>query len=135
MALIRIFFRQHIAWAALFIALALAVKALVPAGYMPGQGERVLTLSICADASGGEVLRQVTIPMQPGHAGQDGTAKSQTPCAFSALGMAVMGGAGDVLLAAAIAFILALGFLPAPIPVLRRAHHLRPPLRGPPLLS
>jgi hypothetical protein len=53
MELLRAFFRDHRRLAALLVALALCVKALVPAGYMPGAHGKVLTVEICADASGG----------------------------------------------------------------------------------
>ncbi len=49
--------------------------------------------------------------------------------------MASLAGADALLLAAALAFILALGFAPATAPRPRRAVWLRPPLRGPPLTA
>ena len=48
---------------------------------------------------------------------------------------ASLAGADAVLLAAALVFILTLGVAPAPPLRLARNPHLRPPLRGPPLLA
>lgn len=136
MAGLRAFFRFHRAFALALVCLALAMKALVPAGYMPGQGSRLLTVSICADASGEALTRQIAVPARPGetqnHAGEH---KSGGTCAFSSLAMAGLAGADALLLAGAFAFILALGFTATPTPAPRRTTHLRPPLRGPPLLS
>lgn len=118
------------------LALALAVKAVVPAGYMLASGERFLTVTICADASGTPKQMQIAIPDKRDGGGdhaEDG-AKSQ-PCAFSGLGHAALGGADPLLLAAALAFILLVGLAPLPALPVRDAPFLRPQLRGPPLLS
>jgi len=119
------------------LALALAVKALVPAGFMiSATGERFLTVTICADASGVPQQMQLAIPAKDG-AGSDHSEaddKSQ-PCAFSGLGHSALGGADPVLLAAALAFILLVGLAPLRAPPARAIPFLRPPLRGPPSLS
>jgi hypothetical protein len=137
MGFVRAFFRDHRRFAALLVALALAMKALVPGGYMIGQQGKVLTVTICADASGTGLTRQIVVPTSEsesqsdrGKSGEHG--KSDSPCPYAALGMAALGGADTVLLALALAFILALGFAPLrPVRPERRAY-LRPPLRGPP---
>ena len=126
---LRTFLRDHRRLAGLIVALALAMKALVPAGYMLGEQAKVLTVSICADASGGATTKQIVVP----HSGkQDEVGKSSTACPYAALGMASLPGADAALLALALTFILALGFAPVPLPRVVRGHHLRPPLRGPP---
>jgi len=130
---LRVFLHRHRTLAALLLALALCVKAIVPAGYMPGGGARFITVSICADASGGEVTRQIAIPAR-GDAAQD-HARAKGECAFAGLAMAALGGADMALLAAALAFILALGFAEHAVPAPRDASRLRPPLRGPPLAA
>lgn len=117
--------------------LALAVKALVPAGYMiSAAGERFLTVTICADASGTPKQMRIAIPDENDTGGDHSEAadKSQ-PCAFSGIGHAALGGADPVLLAAALAFILLIGLAPLRAPPARDASFLRPPLRGPPALS
>lgn len=119
------------------VALALAVKALVPAGYMiSSAGERFLTVTICADASGSLKQMRIAIPVK-GDTGSDHSeaADKSQPCAFSGLGHAALDGADPVLLAAALAFILLAGFAPLRAPPARDNPFLRPPLRGPPSLS
>jgi hypothetical protein len=123
--------------ALVLVVLAMAVKALVPAGYMiSATGERFLTVTICADASGTPKQMRIAIPDkdETGSDHSEAVDKSQ-PCAFSGLGHAALGGADPVLLATALAFILLVGFAPLRAPPARDVLFLRPPLRGPPSLS
>jgi hypothetical protein len=112
---------------------ALAIKAAVPAGYMVGQHGTVLTIEICADASGGALTKQIVIPSSGQKSDRSEHAKAQKTCPFGTLGHGALAGVDAVLLALAIAFILALGFAAAPSAPLKRVAFLRPPLRGPPL--
>ena len=128
MQLLRALILQNPRMAAVLLAAALCLKALVPAGYMPMAGERVLTLSICADSSGGLTGKQIVIPIK----GESGGAQGKGDCAFSALGLAALGNADMALLALALAFVMALGFAPQSLPETRSPLRLRPPLRGPP---
>lgn len=126
--------RNHARLTLVLLALALAAKALVPAGFMlsPSAG-RVLTVTICADASGMPRQMQIAIPAKDDRPGEPADAgEADQPCAFSGLGHAALGGADPVLLAAALAFILLLGFAPPSALPLRDIAYLRPPLRGPP---
>lgn len=118
--------------ALLAIALVLAMKALVPAGYMVSASSKIFTITICSESTGEKLKTQVQIPMKAGHGGDAAAKADQQPCPYSSLSLAALGGADAPLLALAIAFILALGFLPAPPLPLRQAHYLLPPLRGPP---
>lgn len=130
---LRILLSHNRALAVLVLALALAMKALVPAGYMAAPGAKFLSVAICADSSGGDQLKKIAIPMKGDPAGSPSDhGKPAVTCAFAALSMAALGGADAPLLALALAFILAIALLTAaPPPALRL--HLRPPLRGPPL--
>lgn len=121
------------ALAALLLACVLAMKALVPAGYMAMPSVQLLSVSICADASGGAELRQIAIPMKgdPAPAGGE-HGKAGSTCAFASLAMAALGGADAPLLALALAFVLATGFVATTAPPASARAHLRPPLRGPP---
>lgn len=129
---LRTFLRHHRRLAALLVIVALAMKALVPAGYMPGMQGQVLSVAICADASGGDMTRQIVLPADGKSTGEHG--KAQGACPYAALGMAGLGGADTLLLALAIAFIIALGFTSVQAAPLARIARLRPPLRGPPAL-
>jgi hypothetical protein len=122
--------------AALVLALAVLMKALVPAGYMPALHGKVLTVSICTDASGRAMTRHIVLPADGKLAADAGGehGKSQGTCPYAGLGMAGLAGGDAALLALAIAFVLALGFAPVRTPLPARTIRLRPPLRGPPAL-
>lgn len=131
MAAFRLFLHDHRRFAVLLMALALAMKALMPAGYMvAADGAQVLTITICADAQGGSYTKQIVVPHSGKHAAPAEQAKDA--CPYSALSMATLGGADATLLALALVFILALGFVAAPRLRLEQTLRLRPPLRGPP---
>ncbi len=118
----------------MLLVCALMVKAAVPAGYMLGQHGAVLTVEICADASGSTLTRQIVVPSSHSHDdGQVAHDKASGTCPYAALGFPALGGADALLLALALGFILALGLAPAQPAPLRRIPFLRPPLRGPPL--
>jgi hypothetical protein len=134
MAAFRAFLRDHRALALLLIAAALAMKALVPAGFMVGTQSRTITVEICADTLGAQLSKTIAIPFAgkgDGGAGEHG--KTDSPCAFGALAMATLGGADAVLLAAGLAFILAVGFAAVRIAPAASPSRLRPPLRAPPV--
>ena len=123
----------HRALAILVVALALCLKAMVPAGYMVQQGAKVLTVAMCMDSTGQAMTRTIVLPVKglPGESAAK-HAEAGKACAWSSLAMVSLAGADIALLALALAFILALGLAPAPLRLVRRAHYLRPPLRGPP---
>ncbi|SOB86400.1 Protein of unknown function [Sphingomonas guangdongensis] len=123
----------HRRCAGLILALALLVKLLVPAGYMVDRGGGHIVITICS----GTAPRQMTMDMGGKHheGSGDRGATADMPCAFAGLAAPVLGPIDPLQLALLIAFVLALGVArsvpgaPAP-PV-----HLRPPLRGPPILA
>lgn len=115
------------------VVLAIALKAIVPAGYMISSETRVLTIAVCHDASGTGFSRDVVVPMK-GDSGVPGK-PAKGECPYGALAMAGLGGADVALLALALAFVIALGFAPQSVPQTARPAFLRPPLRGPPALA
>lgn len=118
------------------VLLTLAIKALVPGGYMISAQSRTLTVEICGDASGGRFTTQITTPARGDHPpGQSQHGAADSACAYSALAMASLTGADPLLLAAALVFLIALGFLPLAPARLRRSFYLHPPLRGPPAFA
>ena len=133
---LRTFLRDHHRLAAWLIAMALCMKALVPAGYMIGTQAKVFTIEICSDSTGQHLTSQIVVPQNGKPADSRGEqAKGDNPCPYSSLAMASLSGADSALLALALAFILALGFAPVRVPALQSPFHLRPPLRGPPALA
>ena len=128
--------RRH-ALAMLVIVVALAVKAIVPAGYMLGEpsGTRTITVMLCADQNASAM--KIVLPTgdtSQSHGDTSHKAKD-SPCAFGALAAAGLSGADPALLAVALEHVIALGFAPVTMPVLQGFFLLRPPLRGPPTLS
>lgn len=114
-------------------ALALAMRALIPAGFMPGKtATSSFTVLVCADATGLHTPMTIKVATKQGAPEQ---AKANEHCAFAGLGMVALSGADPVLLAAAIAFLVALGFGPIALRALRRAPRILPPPCGPPALS
>lgn len=115
--------------AALALAAALALRLLVPAGFMPTVADGRVTLTLCSGV-------QPAAPMaaMPGMAHHDdGSGTAEAPCAYADLALPALGSADPALLAAALAFVVALAMRRA-IPLAPRASaRLRPPLRGPPL--
>lgn len=137
---LRAFFLRHRATAFAVLALALAMKVLMPAGTMIGGSAHTLTVQICDgygdaahDAAHGAAL-SVAIPVK----GRSDTGKpgpDHQACPFSALGHAALTGADPVLLAAALVFLLVLGLAASIVPAPRPQFRLRPPLRAPPALG
>jgi hypothetical protein len=128
---LRAFFLRHRALALAVVALALAMKALVPTGYMVGGDAHRMTVRICDGVAGHDDAQVITLP---GH--KDDAAKiahDHQVCPYSALAHAGLGGADPFLLAIALAFILLLGFAPVRAPDLRAWARALPPTRGPPV--
>lgn len=130
---IRILLRDHRQFSALLLALALCLKVLVPAGYMPTPGAAFASVEICGEGALGHGERAIAIPLR-GALGDHGSQSHQTDqtCPYAALGHAALGGADAPLLAIALALAMLLALLPLGPVLVRRASHLRPPLRGPP---
>ena len=127
----RAFFVNNRRLAALLVAAALCLKAVVPVGYMIDAGAKVLTVHICADQIAGVATKQITIPMA-GKGDAGGKGHADAPCPYASLSHAALGTADPLQLVLALAFILALGFLPGAPMAIRRFAHWHPPLRGPP---
>jgi hypothetical protein len=135
MGTLRAFLRDHRRLAGLLLVLAIAMKALVPAGFMVGQHATVLTVEICADTLGAKVTKQIVVPQQGGAHGNAQGDNAKGSCPYGVLAMATLTGADAVLLAAALVFILALGFAPPRIVPACRIARALPPLRGPPAFA
>ena len=109
------------------IAMALAMKALVPSGFMPSFSAGAITIELC----GGHGVQEVSLPGKD-HGPEQGQSKAEAPCAFSGLAVPGLAGADPIQLVAAIFFIMAMALLLQPLPARTRSSFLRPPLRGPP---
>lgn len=120
---------RHRALAALLLALALCLKAVVPMGYMVDASGATFTMRICD----GQTVKTIEVAI-PGKKADPDTTRAQeaSHCPYTALAMGGLVGADMLLLAAALVFILLLGFAPIAPPVLRPVPFVTPPLRGPP---
>lgn len=113
--------------AAGLLALTLAMK-VVPAGFMPVASPGQMLVLVCTEFGSKHIAIDVPgIPAQP-----DDIAQTVQPCIFSGVALALLPVADPILIAAALAFILALGFAPLVLSILVPPSHVRPPLRGPP---
>jgi hypothetical protein len=127
---------RHRAWAALLLAVALFMKAVVPAGYMPTQAGRTLTMTICSGSGPQTIVMHMAGDRMPGgdedpdgnHHGANGH-----PCTFSALAGPALAATDPVLLARALVFAFVFALLAATPAPPRAPRYLLPPLRGPPL--
>ncbi|MHA6723354.1 DUF2946 family protein [Sphingomonas sp. RS2018] len=120
---------------ALVLACVLAMKLLVPGGWMVSNDHGRIVVTICS----GSAPKTVVMPM-PGMAHHDtggdhgkSDAKPDMPCAFAGLSAGMLGGVDPALLVLALAFAAILALLPVRPRVRRALLRLRPPLRGPPL--
>ena len=128
---LRAFFHLRPRAALALLALALAMKAMVPAGTMLDGAPNAMTVRIC-DGAAPDTARSIALPAQRGEAAAKATHDHQA-CPFSVLGLSLVGGADPVLLALALVFVLLAGLAPRAPVHLARFGHLRPPLRAPPL--
>ena len=135
MQALRAFFRDRHRLAIVLVALALCLKAVVPAGHMVASDARVISVAVCADTQGKRLVRQIVIPAESGRPQDNGGghAKPEGACAFSALAFAALGGADLLVLAGALLFLLAIGHLPHSLPRRRAIRFQLPPSRAPPV--
>ncbi len=139
--------KQPLLAAAILLA-ALLLRLIVPAGFMPVVEDGRLTMVVCSgygpvpaapiDHGAGHVMPSMAHHAAPQHHSSDHDSaehQAQNPCAFADLALPALGGTDPIQLAAALLFIIATALLlrtQLPPPAVR---HLRPPLRGPPLLA
>jgi hypothetical protein len=115
------------------IAIALLMKLVVPAGFMPVVSGGSITIALCSGNGPEKIV--MALPGAADQHGDKGSGKTDMPCGFAGHAPSALSLADPILLALAILFILATAFrLPAVMAPARRAF-LRPHLRGPPAIS
>jgi hypothetical protein len=128
--------QRHLAM--LICVAALAMKLLVPAGYMLSAHHGRISVTLCAGVAPSPAPPAMTAPMAGMHDGtrdherKDSHGQVELPCAFAGLAHQALAAADPILLAAAIAYIVALGVMARAHRLTPVSHHLRPYLRGPP---
>lgn len=124
--------RRHLA--ALICVAVLALKLLVPSGYMISNEHGRVAITICSGTvppiAGFGMIGMHGAGADHGPSKKHG--KAEMPCAFASLSAQALAAGDLVLLGAAAVFVM--GIEPLPTRSLARAiiPHLRPPLRGPP---
>lgn len=137
MALIRtLLARRH--FAMLICVAALALKLLVPGGYMLSADHGRISVTLCAGVapSPGPAAMATSMAGMHGdmrdHERQDSHGQVELPCAFAGLAHQALAAADPILLAAAIAYIVTRAVTARARGLTTITHHLRPFLRGPP---
>lgn len=119
------------------VVLALALRLLVPGGYMLSAGADGIAVALCPGTTAmPENARPIHAMAGMKHPGGGSTehGRPEMPCAFAGLAAPALGGADPVLLVVALAFVALLLLISASPGAVRTAPRLRPPLRGPPIL-
>ncbi|MES2986599.1 MAG: hypothetical protein V4808_01710 [Pseudomonadota bacterium] len=124
MTSLRAIVRAHRGAAALLLAMALLLRVVVPAGFMPSMENGQMVVGVCNSTGPSTVV--IDIP------GLEHKKDVQKGCAFSDLSLSSLAGTDPLLIAALIAFMMALGLVFAHQFPPRAPVRLRPPLRGPP---
>lgn len=120
-------------FASIVVALALAMKLIVPAGFMPTISGGHFVISICSGT--GPMTMAMAMPgMDHDKTDKNGQhSKADMPCPFTGLASPSLAAADVLLLAAAILFAMALGIRAVVALRTTPSPYLRPPLRGPPV--
>ncbi|WP_010542916.1 hypothetical protein [Sphingomonas elodea] len=122
---------SHRVVAGAILALALVMKLLIPAGFMPTVANGQMVVRMCSGT--GPMTMVMAIPGFEDKADREGDHdKHAQPCAFSGLSTPSLAAADPILLALAILFVLAMGVRALAAPTTSAPPYLRPPLRGPP---
>lgn len=128
---LRLFWTRHAGLTAWLVAATLAMKLLVPSGFMPVASAHAVTIQPCSGFGPEQIMAAMPGMDHPDH-GKAGPRGKDMPCGFAGLSLPTLGGAGTALLALAIAYIMAVAFRPEGRCRIPSLPHLRPPLRGPP---
>lgn len=133
---------KHPAFATWVLVCAMAMRILVPAGFMPVISASGVTIEICGGTVQAPISVTKAMPMamapamtMPGmthHSDKSDRSAVDMPCAFSGLTAPSMAAADLVLLAVTIAFIIGIVFRSRTAGPIAAHPYLTPPLRGPP---
>ena len=124
-------FRRHRSVALVIIVVALAMKVIVPAGFMPAAQGNVLTIVMC-DGSGQAIADKIVVSV-PGKPEAGKVIKHEGTCPWGGQSHDALGAVDAVLAAILLLWILSQAFRPVSSAALGSAAYLRPPLRGPPV--
>lgn len=129
---LRNLFRRHRTVALALIVLALAMKVIVPAGFMPAAQGKAITIVMC-DGTGQTMADKIVVEV-PGKSDAEKVIKHDGTCPWGGQSHDALSPVDVLLAAALLLWILAQALVPVTRPHLRGIAYLRPPLRGPPAL-
>lgn len=113
----------------LFAALlALGLRLLVPAGWMPVASANGITFTLCSGSG-----EQQVVAGKAGKPAPDSGMTQDGPCAFSGLGSPALPDVPPAVALQIFLLFIALGLAATPRLQIAAIAWLRPPLRGPPL--
>lgn len=118
-------------WFSLLFALALALKALVPSGYMISTDSKTITVMICNGSEGAKQTIAIPMNTETGSHHKESD-KSSEACASGSFSKSTMTMTDPIQLVLALAFILLAGRMVSITIPSARVIRWRPPLRGPP---
>lgn len=125
--------RRHLHAAWLLIALTLAMKVVVPVGFMPAMVDtasgRALAIVACTGMGAADMA--AAMPGMAGH-GESAPAKPEAPCLGAGVAAPILSAIDPLQLAPAFVVAVIAGSLIATGPPGRQTAYLRPHLRGPP---
>ena len=131
-ATLRTLIDRHLPAMWMLVLLTMAMKLVVPVGFMPDLSAGNVRLIVCTGMDSPAPM--AAMRGMPGHHhDHGGPQKPDAPCPFAGLAAPALGGADPVQLAGAIAAILLAGVAAATPLRVRALAYLRPPLRGPPI--
>ncbi|MGP7796075.1 DUF2946 family protein [Sphingomonas sp. CLY1604] len=114
---------------------ALAVKLLVPSGFMVGVVDGRAMLQVCSGVMPVEPEPMAHMHHRTATHDDRQHPAAEMPCPYAALAQAADTPIDPLVLAVALAFALALGLRIVAGPRVTAAPHLRPPSRAPPILA
>ncbi|MDV3456869.1 hypothetical protein RZN05_07735 [Sphingomonas sp. HF-S4] len=140
---------NHRSLAAMILAMALVIRILVPAGFMPVLERGGIAIVHCSGIAPPPAMAIPAMthhetndmahvgmgPQAPADADRHEGSGIDAPCAFAGSTMPALPGAYSLVLAAALVFLMLLAAQVPARPSLGAALRLRPPLRGPPAFS
>ena len=113
------------------LALALLLRIVMPAGFMPTVADGQIIVAICS-GSGPATMAMIVPGLDNRKSDSSHSGKVEQPCTFAGLSTSFIAAADPIVLAAAILYIVRLGTRLLCFPTSTAPPHLRPPLRGPP---
>ena len=126
----------HTQLTALICVAALALRILIPTGYMISVNHGRIAVTLCSGVAQQQPSTAMDMPDMDHTMSEHGKSKehgkAEMPCAFSSLSAQVLGAIDPTLLVAALAFVVALALYGLSPTIICSAPYLRPHLRGPP---